>query len=71
MAHGIPRQEKIRFSPWMRKRIGLGTYVRLCASVSQRRRSEPLNEDATQESPYIVWGLDLLILFPRYLMPAL
>jgi hypothetical protein len=51
MAHGISCQEKIRFSPRVRKRIGLGMYVRLYASVSQRRRSEQLKEDATQENP--------------------
>jgi hypothetical protein len=40
MAHSIPCQEKIRFSLWMRKRVGLETYVRLCASVSQQGKAE-------------------------------
>jgi len=40
MAHGIPCQEKIRFSHYVRKRVGLETYVRLCASVMQLGKAE-------------------------------
>jgi hypothetical protein len=33
-------------------RVGLGTSLRFCVAVSQRRRSEQLYEDAEQENPH-------------------
>ena len=45
----------------------------VCEALHFRQSTEEigtLNEDATQESPRLVRGGDLLILFPRYLMPA-
>src|SRR2546425_2034023 len=41
-----------RFSPWVRKRVGLGTYVRLRVFRRQRTRSEQLQEEAKQENPH-------------------
>ena len=42
-------------SHWVRKRVGLGTNLRLCASVSQRRDSAQLKED-THHNLQCMWG---------------
>jgi hypothetical protein len=39
---------------------GLGTYLRLCAPVSNGRRSEQLKEDTTIEPPHSLWGFIVL-----------
>src|SRR5215831_3794797 len=51
MAHGIPCQEKIRFSCEVRKRVSLRSYVRLRVRRWQRTRSEQLKEVRRRENP--------------------